>query len=198
MENEGRDMKTGLKLHMDEGEINRDYNAAKDKREQVCILADRNCCSNREMAQWLLDHGCEVDKRYLLPGPKARGKQAEKMEEKILYRDEVISRSAERAADRDQTVKADAGKPRLSLVPVQIIYDIARVREYGNAKYPEGGVDNWKQVDPSRYWDAAFRHFLECIRDPQSVDPESGLLHREHLECNLAFIAELEGRHVES
>lgn len=26
----------------------------------------------------------------------------------------------------DQTVKADAGKPRLSLTPVQIVYDIAQ------------------------------------------------------------------------
>ena len=31
-----------------------------------------------------------------------------------------------------QEAKADIGKPRLSLVPSQIIRDIARVREYGN------------------------------------------------------------------
>ena len=93
----------------------------------------------------------------------------------------------------DQGAKADAGKPRLSLVPVQIIYDVAAVREYGCKKYPTGGKDNWKQVDPERYRDAAFRHFLQYIRDPKSVDEESGLLHRQHLECNLAFLAELEG-----
>ena len=46
----------------------------------------------------------------------------------------------------DQSVKADAGKPKLTLVPQQIIYDIAAVREYGNRKYPEGGPDNWKTV----------------------------------------------------
>ena len=34
--------------------------------------------------------------------------------------------------NRDQTAKADAGKARLSLVPTQIIWDIAEVREYGN------------------------------------------------------------------
>lgn len=92
----------------------------------------------------------------------------------------------------DQTIKADAGKPRLTLVPLQIIYDIARVRMYGNAKYPEGGPDNWKAVSPERYRDAAFRHFLSYIKDPDGVDAESGLPHRWHLECNLAFLAELE------
>ena len=30
-----------------------------------------------------------------------------------------------------QEAKADAGKPRVSLVPMQIVSDIARIREYG-------------------------------------------------------------------
>ena len=91
----------------------------------------------------------------------------------------------------DQSVKHDEGKARLTLVPTQIIWDIAAIREYGNKKYPEGGPDNWKQVEPQRYRDAAFRHFLEYIKDPNSVDKESGLPHRWHLECNLAFLAEM-------
>ena len=42
-----------------------------------------------------------------------------------------------------QLAKADSGKPRISLVPTQIIRDIAAVREYGNQKYgdPEDGED---------------------------------------------------------
>lgn len=94
--------------------------------------------------------------------------------------------------DPSQTAKADAGKPRLTLVPMQIVWDIAAIREYGNRKYPEGGKDNWKQVEPERYREAAFRHFLRYLDDPAGVDEESGLLHRWHLECNLAFLAELE------
>lgn len=97
----------------------------------------------------------------------------------------------------NQKIKKDAGKPKLSLVPTQIIFDIAAVREYGNAKYPEGGPDNWKDVEPERYRDAAFRHFLAYINDPRGVDPESGLPHRWHLECNLAFLAELEKKKYE-
>lgn len=92
----------------------------------------------------------------------------------------------------DQTAKADARKLRLTLVPPQIIYDIAEVRMYGCVKYPDGGPDNWKRVEAQRYRDAAFRHFLAYLKDPNSVDPESGIKHRKHLECNFSFLAEME------
>jgi hypothetical protein len=95
----------------------------------------------------------------------------------------------------DQTIKADAGKLQLTLVPRQIIRDIAEVRMYGNQKYPEGGPDNWKQVEVQRYRDALFRHMLEYLDNPDGIDPESGLKHRKHMECNMAFIAELEDGH---
>lgn len=93
---------------------------------------------------------------------------------------------------RDQTVKADEGKPRLTLVPSQIIYDIAKVREYGVNKYPDGGTDNWKDVEVERYRDAAFRHMLAYLKDPYGTDNESGLKHLAHLACNVAFLCELE------
>lgn len=92
----------------------------------------------------------------------------------------------------DQKAKKDEGKPMLSLVPSALIYAVARIREYGNAKYPEGGKDNWKQVEPERYRDAAYRHLLAYIDDPQGVDKESGLPHLWHLACNVAFLCELE------
>lgn len=93
----------------------------------------------------------------------------------------------------DQQAKADAGKPRLTLVPHRILFDIAAIREYGNRKYPEGGPDNWKQVEPQRYKDAAFRHFMAYLAAPHGKDPESGLPHLWHLACNIAFLCELEG-----
>lgn len=92
-------------------------------------------------------------------------------------------------ATSDQTAKADAGKPRLSLVPTQIIYDIAEVREYGNKKY--GDPENWRSVEMQRYKDAAYRHWLAFIENPNGRDEESGLLHIQHVACNVAFIREL-------
>ena len=95
-------------------------------------------------------------------------------------------------------VKSDKGKPKLSLVPRQIIWDIAAIREYGNNKYPDGGPDNWRSVEPDRYRDAAYRHFLRYLDNPSSVDDESGLPHLWHLACNIAFLCEVEAEDKES
>lgn len=92
----------------------------------------------------------------------------------------------------DQAAKADAGKPELSLVPSAIIYAIAQIRMYGNRKYPEGGKDNWKNVEPDRYRNAMYRHLLAYIDDPYGVDEESGYPHLWHLSCNAAFLCELD------
>ena len=89
----------------------------------------------------------------------------------------------------DQTAKADAGKLQLSLVPTQIVKDIAEVRMYGNRKY--GDPDNWKTVEMRRYIDALLRHTLEFVADPNSVDSESGIAHYKHMACNMAFICEM-------
>lgn len=94
--------------------------------------------------------------------------------------------------DLEQKAKADSGKPKLTLVPRQIIFDIAKIREYGNDKYPEGGPDNWKKVSKERYRDALFRHFMAYLDDPTGVDSESGLPHLWHLACNVAFLCEME------
>lgn len=95
-------------------------------------------------------------------------------------------------SDKTQEAKADAGKARLTLVPRKILYDIARIREYGNKKYHD--PDNWKQVAPERYRDAMMRHMCAYLDDPDGVDEESGLPHLWHLACNVAFLCEMEDR----
>ena len=90
----------------------------------------------------------------------------------------------------DQTAKKDEGKLQISLVPTQIIRDIAEVRMYGNKKY--GDPDNWKQVEKSRYVDALLRHTLAYLDDPSGVDEESGIPHLKHMACNIAFLCEME------
>ena len=87
------------------------------------------------------------------------------------------------------TCKADAGKLQISLVPTQIIRDIAEVRMYGNNKY--GSPDNWKTVELRRYIDALLRHTLAFMDDIDSVDAESGIAHYKHMACNMAFICEM-------
>jgi len=90
----------------------------------------------------------------------------------------------------DQSIKHDDGKTSLILVPRRIIWDIGMVRMYGTEKYHD--PDNWKKVEPERYRDAAFRHFLKYLDNPQSLDSESGMPHRWHWATNCAFLCELE------
>lgn len=89
----------------------------------------------------------------------------------------------------EQSIKSDAGKLRLSLVPSEIIRAVARVREYGVAKY--GEKESWREVEVERYRDALLRHILAYKDDPDGVDEESGLPHLEHVACNVAFLLEL-------
>lgn len=93
----------------------------------------------------------------------------------------------------NQEAKADAGKPKLTLVPRRIIWDIAEVRMFAvSTKYKD--PDNWKKVEPQRYKDALLRHLLKYLDDPKSVDEESGLNHLWHIACNVAFLCELEDK----
>ncbi len=102
---------------------------------------------------------------------------------------ESYIRQIRRNAMSDQTIKEDAGKLRLSLVPSQVIRDIAEVREYGNRKY--GDSESWRRVDRKRYVDALYRHMLAFVDDPASKDEESGIEHYKHLACNIAFLCEM-------
>lgn len=89
----------------------------------------------------------------------------------------------------DESVKADAGKPRPTLVPASMVMAVAAVREFGCRKYHD--PENWRQVEPQRYRDALYRHWLAYLGG-EKVDEESGLPHLWHLACNAAFLIEFE------
>lgn len=95
----------------------------------------------------------------------------------------------------NQTAKRDAGKPRPTLVPPRIIWAITRVREFGCKKYSD--PENWKRVEPQRYRDAAYRHWLAYLENTDSIDEESGLPSLWHLLTDIGFLVALEwGRHL--
>lgn len=94
-----------------------------------------------------------------------------------------------------QKAKADKGKLRLTLVPLSLLTAVATIREYGCYKYHD--PENWRKVEPQRYKDALYRHWLAYLADPGGVDEESGLPHLWHLACNAAFLIEMEEAHVE-
>ena len=88
-----------------------------------------------------------------------------------------------------QQAKADAGKPRPTLVPVSLIRAVTAIREYGCQKYHD--PENWRKVEPQRYRDALYRHWMDYLAG-ETVDKESGLPHLWHLACNAAFLIEME------
>lgn len=89
----------------------------------------------------------------------------------------------------NRDAKADAGKPRPTLVPVSLIRAVTAIREYGCAKYHD--PENWRGVEPQRYRDALYRHWLAYL-DGETYDAESGLPHLWHLACDAAFLIDLE------
>ena len=82
------------------------------------------------------------------------------------------------------------GKIDLQYIPTGIISAIRATRLYGISKY--GDSESWHMVDRRRYQDAAYRHWLAYLDDPNGVDEESGLPHLWHLACNIAFLCEME------
>lgn len=89
----------------------------------------------------------------------------------------------------EQEAKADGGKQRPLLVPTSLLRAVMAIREYGCQKYHD--PDNWKRVEPERYKNAAYRHWLAYL-DGEWADQESGLPHLWHLACNIAFLIEME------
>lgn len=85
--------------------------------------------------------------------------------------------------------KDTKGKLKLNLIPPRSLESIAKVREFGNAKYnsPWGWLDHVKEEDLR---EAAKRHLLR-IDLGEDIDSESGLLHLEHALCSLAMAVEL-------
>jgi len=82
-------------------------------------------------------------------------------------------------------IKHDKNKPRLSLIPTQLIEGVGAVMTFGSKKYKK---NNWKQLDdPSRYLDALWRH-LEAYRGGEEFDTETGLSHMAHIATNAGFL----------
>lgn len=86
-------------------------------------------------------------------------------------------------------LKHDGGKPRLDLVPPEIIEAVGTVMTFGAEKYGEG---SYRNVEPKRYRAALMRHICKWLKEPYGKDEDSGLPHLWHVACNVAFLLELD------
>lgn len=83
-------------------------------------------------------------------------------------------------------IKHDGDKPRMELLPLNAIQEVAKVMTFGANKYAAHG---WKSLENAedRYTGALLRH-LTAIQNGEKVDPESGLPHIAHVACNSVFL----------
>lgn len=85
--------------------------------------------------------------------------------------------------------KETDGKLDYTLIPLELLHQVAKVREYGNKKYR--GADTWMHVPRGEYVKAIFRHLVSYLCGVQR-DQETGLHHMAHIACNCAFILEID------
>ncbi|NLO90704.1 MAG: hypothetical protein GX410_01760 [Elusimicrobia bacterium] len=87
--------------------------------------------------------------------------------------------------------KADAGKPRLELLPFDALEEVAKVLGYGAAKY---GERDWEHgLAYGRVFGALLRHAWSWFR-LRRTDPETGLSHMAHCAANALFLLAYELR----
>lgn len=89
--------------------------------------------------------------------------------------------------ERDKSLgdRFNKGKPKWSLVPQSGLLPMVSVLEYGAIKY---APNNWKKgLSITEVCESLKRH-LDAFMEGESVDPESGLSHIGHMQCNTLFL----------
>lgn len=112
-----------------------------------------------------------------------------------------------------KALRYNEGKPKYSLIDLEAFEQCARVLDYGAKKYTiyvdkggneikgsevtlmsetlkvkHSGRDNWKNgLKKSEVLDSMLRH-ITALRNGEELDPESGLSHIGHIQCNAMFL----------
>ena len=87
--------------------------------------------------------------------------------------------------------KPSDDKPRISLLPPEVVWRMARVMEHGAYKHGEADYANLPGSD--EHVNKALRHIFRHLRG-RHIDPETGEHHLVHAACDLVIAAFLELR----
>lgn len=88
-------------------------------------------------------------------------------------------------SESNKAMRFNEGKPQFSLIDFNCLTPMAHVLEFGATKYER---DNWKKGhDFSSLIDSLLRH-VAGLQKGEWLDPESGLPHIGHLQCNTLFM----------
>ena len=84
-----------------------------------------------------------------------------------------------------QATRYNYGKPEFSYVDLNCLTECAKGLQYGAMKYER---DNWKLGMPQNsILDSLMRH-IAAIQRGEEIDPESGVSHIGHIQCNAMFL----------
>jgi hypothetical protein len=83
-------------------------------------------------------------------------------------------------------IKYDSQKPRMDLLPLDVLEGVAEVLQFGATKY--GDYNFAKGMKYSRLLAATLRH-ISSFQRGEDIDKESGLLHLNHAICSLIFLS---------
>ena len=85
-----------------------------------------------------------------------------------------------------QAERFNTGKLRWSLVDYKSLEPMVKVLEFGCVKYDE---HNWKKGLPTtEICESMIRH-LTAYLEGEDTDPDSGLSHIGHIQCNAMFLS---------
>lgn len=169
---------------------NKKSNPIEDMWKGLPTLAEMSPSLGRRAKEYLLEKEKDQHSNVAMAVFQDMQNQSDLVDKHMTdYEFQKLQKVIQKMNEDSQQAKADSGKPNLSLVPKQIIYEIEKVRAFGSKKY--NNPDNWKKVELERYHEALLRHTLAMWNDIGAKDKESGLLHLSHIACNVAFILEL-------
>jgi hypothetical protein len=81
-------------------------------------------------------------------------------------------------------VRFNKGKLQWGLVPWHALHPMLHVLDFGAKKYSK---DQWKKGLPKREILESMMRHLAALMDGEENDPESGLPHVGHIQCNALF-----------
>lgn len=101
---------------------------------------------------------------------------------------EKILQELHKSNNNMDILKADRfneGKRKWSLIDFRTMENMVKVLEYGATKY---SANNWKKgLKVTETCESMIRHLLAFIGG-ENNDPESGLSHIGHIQCNAMFL----------
>lgn len=80
------------------------------------------------------------------------------------------------------------GKPRYDLIDAKAMEGLARVLTKGAVKY---AAHNWRAGLPYTETIASMLRHIMAIQRGEDVDPETGEMHADHVQCNAMFLSNM-------